>query len=91
MQDEDLSEGLQTMITAQVELSAEEFELLENRAHELGYSKVNDYLRIVIEDILADDLDDDDVDIRAELKQGLREALRGETVPLESLWDDDEE
>jgi len=80
------------MITAQVELSAEEFELLENRAHELGYSKVDEYLRTVIEDLLADDLDeeDDEVDIRAELKQGLREALRGDTVPLESLWDDDE-
>ncbi len=81
------------MITAQVELTVQEFELLENRAHELGYSKVDEYLRTVIDEILADELDeddDDDVDIRAELKQGLREALRGETVPLESLWDDDE-
>jgi hypothetical protein len=83
------------MVTAQVELTAQEFEQLETRAHELGYSKVDDYLRIVIEDILADDFDDDDedddVDIRAELKQGLREALRGEGVPYRQQRADDDE
>jgi hypothetical protein len=40
----------------------------------------------------VDDEDDDDDYIREAIKQGLREAIRGETVPLDSLWtnEDDE-
>jgi len=74
-----------------IDLTAEDRKRIEELALRRGYSTVGDYLLALVE-ADADELTEaEDVDIRAELKEGLRQALHGETVPLESLWDDDDE
>lgn len=75
----------------------EELEWLEAIARRRGYDAPKAYLRALVDADAAEHgepllfEDDDDVDIRAELKEALRQSFRGETVPLESLWTDDDE
>lgn len=74
-----------------IDLTPEDRQRIEELAQKRGYNAASDYLLALVE---ADELlanDDDEIDIRAELKEGLRQALEGETVPLESLWEDDDE
>jgi hypothetical protein len=76
---------------------SKELEYLETIAQRRGYTEPREYLRALVdadarehgEPVLSEG--DEVVDIHGELKEALRQALRGETVPLESLWTDDDE
>lgn len=78
------------MVDLVIQLTAEEHAQLETRARERGFTNIDDYLKSLIElDAEQDDLSH--AELRASIKQGFREALRGEYVPLDSLWRDDDE
>ncbi len=70
---------------------------IEALAQRRGFATLRAYMRSLIEqdadqhgELVA--LDEPSVDeIREGIKQGLREALRGEYVSLETLWSDDDE
>lgn len=71
-----------------IELAQTEQEWLEAQAHKRGYATIKDYVLALAEA----DVEDDEVDIRAELKEGLRAAIQGKGLePIETLWDDDDE
>lgn len=69
-----------------INVTLEQQKQIEEQARLRGYNAPADYLLALVEADAAVE-EDDEVDIRAELKEGLRQALRGETVPLESLYD----
>jgi len=76
------------MIELVIRVTEKERDQLKARAAARGFENVDDYLKTLIE------LDADEstlYDIRDGIKQGLREALRGEYLPLDSLWSDDDE
>ena len=84
------------MFAPQIDL-AEEFIIgIEEIAKQHGFATVDDYLKIVIEahvmaaKVASQVLKEDGVDIRQDLEQAFYEAFTGQTVPLESLWDDDD-
>jgi DNA-directed RNA polymerase specialized sigma24 family protein len=73
-----------------------EVQRLQTIARRRGYDALREYLRALVDADAAEHdepppFDEDEVDIRAELKEGIRQALRGETIPLESLWSDDDD
>ncbi len=76
-------------VSLTIELTRQQRQQIERQAHERGYEQLADYVLALISADAADD-DPDAVDIRAELKAGLHQALRGETLPLDKLWDGDE-
>lgn len=70
-----------------VHVSLEERERIETQARERGFDDPAEYLRALIEaDAEEEDDDKDLADIREDIKQGLREAFRGEGIPLEEFW-----
>jgi hypothetical protein len=78
--------------------SSSERRLVEALAQRRGFKTLRDYMRSLIEQDAAQHgeampLDDElsAQDIGDSIKQGLREALRGEFVSLETLWLDDDE
>ena len=70
---------------------------IEALAQRRGFATLRAYMRSLIEQdaerhgeqVALDDPSADE--IRDGIKQGLREALRGEYVSLETLWSDDDE
>lgn len=71
---------------------------IEALARRRGFKTVRDYMRALIEQDAAQHgeslpLEDERSaeEIGEGIKQGLREALRGEYVSLETLWSDDDE
>ncbi len=78
--------------------NANERSLIEALAQRRGFKTVRDYMRALVEQdaeqhgevVSLGDAPSPD-EIRAGIKQSLREALRGEYVSLETLWADDEE
>jgi hypothetical protein len=74
-----------------------ELEDLEAISQRRGYAEPREYLRALVDADAREHgeslpfEDDEGVDFRGELKEALRQALRGETVPLETLWTDDDE
>jgi hypothetical protein len=81
----------------ELEFSEQELRDIAAQAKKRGFSSSKRYAQALLEqdaaeDVpLVDDEDDDDDYIREAIKQRLREAIRGETVPLESLWTDDDD
>ncbi|MFN8560360.1 MAG: hypothetical protein U0703_01700 [Anaerolineae bacterium] len=78
--------------------TASEQNQIEVLARRRGFKTVRDYMRALIEQDAAQHgealpLEDDHSaeEIGEGIKQGLREALRGEYVSLETLWSDDDE
>lgn len=86
-----MSDG--ALVTLTIQITPEEHETLVQRSHEHGYERVDDYLRaLALSEAEDDDPDERSLeDIREGIKQGLREAMRGEYVPLDSLWTDDDD
>ena len=76
------------MINLVLRITEEEEEQIKARAQARGFDDVNAYLKALIE-LDADEPTLDE--IRAGIKQGLREALRGDFVSLDQLWSDDDE
>jgi hypothetical protein len=79
------------MVFAQVEMSSTDYELMEKRAHELGYETVSEYLLSLAHDDLGlPDVDDGSTpeEIIESIKQGLREALAGKGRPVQELLDE---
>lgn len=70
---------------------------IEALAQRRGFTTLRAYMRSLIEQDAEQHgeqvtLDDPSADeIRDGIKQGLREAMRGEYVSLETLWSDDDE
>jgi hypothetical protein len=71
---------------------------LESLARRRGFNTAREYMRALLEqdaqqhgDVVPLDDEPSAEEIRAGIKQGLREALRGEYIPLETLWADDDE
>lgn len=71
----------------------EEMRRLEVIARKRGYSAPSDYLRALVNADAAGHNeyplfeDEDDIeDIRESIKQGLREALDGQGVPIDEVW-----
>lgn len=70
---------------------------IEAIARRRGFETLRDYMRSLIEQDAAQHgetvtLDEPSLDeIKAGIKQGLREAMRGEYISLETLWADDDE
>jgi len=67
-------------------------------AQKRGFRSIRDYMRALIEQDAAQHgesapLEDEPSpgEIRESVKQGLREAFRGEFLPLETLWSKDDE
>jgi len=76
--------------------TASERKAVEAQAHRRGFETLRDYMRTLIETDAAEHgepppLKRTHAELRDGIKQGLREALRGEQVPLETLWSDDDE
>jgi hypothetical protein len=78
-----------------IELTEEQQSSLHELARRQGHSRLTDYVLALIEaDARAHGVELEltpEPDIRAELKEALRQAIYGETVPLETLWTDDDE
>lgn len=72
-------------------ISPQERDDLAERARQHGFSSIETYLRWLIEVDQQGDNEDSIEEIEAGIKQGFREVLRGEYLPLQSLWDDDDE
>lgn len=83
-----------------LDISPEELERIQAQAQRRGYEDLPAYIRALIDADTADvdtDEDEDDErsleDIKAGIKEALREALRGEYLTEEEFWkslDDDE-
>ncbi|MBI1259242.1 MAG: hypothetical protein GC204_17380 [Chloroflexi bacterium] len=78
--------------------SANERSVIEALAQRRGFKTLRDYMRALVEqdaeqhgEAVSLSEESSPEDLRAGIKQGLREALRGEHVSLETLWADDEE
>lgn len=76
-------------VTISIEITERDAQQLEAIAHREGFPTLADYVRARIMQIAADDVDERD--LRESVKQGLREALRGEFVSLDRLWKDNDE
>ncbi len=74
-------------------LSEEEHQRASQLAQQRGYTTLEAYVRALIDaDAEQQGIEHDtSLDIRTSIRQGLREAFRGEYVPLETLWTDDDE
>jgi hypothetical protein len=73
-------------------VSRETHDRIKEIAQHRGFDEPDDYLRALVEADAEEHGESaifDEVDVLSELKEGLRQALRGETVPLESLWETD--
>jgi hypothetical protein len=71
---------------------------LESLAQRRGFKTLRDYMRALLEqdaeqhgEVMPLDDEPSAEEIREGIKQGLREAARGEYVSLETLWADDDE
>jgi histone H3/H4 len=75
------------MVHAQIEMSTDEFERIESRAHILGYESVSEYLLSLAHDDLeyADADDRSAEDILDGIKTSMRQALRGEGRPAREV------
>jgi Arc/MetJ-type ribon-helix-helix transcriptional regulator len=84
------------MVSITIEFDAERLRDIEEMVRRDGFISVSDYLKVVIEakwlasKVGAQVLDEDGVDIRENLEESFYQALTGQIVPLESLWDDEE-
>ncbi len=76
------------LVDVVIQVTSEERDQLETRALAQGFDSVDAYLKALI---ALDMVDPTPAEIRAGIKQGLREALRGEYVSLDTLWDDDDD
>jgi hypothetical protein len=68
-----------------IDVTPEKKAHIEMLAHEHGYASPGEYLLA-----LVDALDDEPTkeELLANLRQGLKETLRGEVLPIDTLWDD---
>jgi len=66
-----------------IEVNADEKEAIETLAHRRGYDSSVDYVRALIR---ADAEHEDDEAILEGLRQGLREAMRGEGLTEDEFW-----
>jgi hypothetical protein len=67
-----------------IDVSVEKLERITTLAREHGYHTPGEYLLA-----LADEQDElTKEEIMANLRQGLKEAVRGEVHPIDTLWDD---
>ena len=71
-------------------LSEEKLKQIEELARRRGYGEAGDYVLALID--MDASLNDDDVDVEANFRQGWHEAMTGQVHPIEKLWDmvDDE-
>lgn len=70
--------------TLVIDVSAEKLERITTLAREHGYDTPGEYLLALI-----DEQDEPTrEEILANLRQGLKEAIRGEVHPIDTLWDD---
>jgi histone H3/H4 len=78
------------MVRAQIEMSADEFEQIESRAHTLGYETVSEYFLSLAHDDLeyADAAERSTEDVLDGIKTSMRQALRGEGRPARELLDE---
>ncbi len=76
-------------VTISVEITEQDAQQLEAIAHQEGFLTLAEYVRARILALTTDDVDERN--LRESVKQGLREALRGEFVPLDQLWEDNDE
>jgi hypothetical protein len=71
---------------ALIEVSPEERQEIEARAHERGFDTLEAYVRALIE---ADEFEDeDDIDPAEALREAMRDIKAGRVYPVETLWED---
>lgn len=80
------------MTTITVNVTAEQRQRLEYLAKTYGYESVEAYALSIIEDVLEEPTKEE---ILEDIRVSFRQALNGETIPIEDLWteleaDDDE-
>ena len=75
-------------------ISQEQRQRIENMAHQRGYEALDAYLLALAEldaqgDLLLRDAADDltQEQLEANFRQGLHEAVSGQTYPIDKLWD----
>ena len=73
-----------------LELTPEEKARIQELAHRRGYDDLEAYLMALIEWDAEDD-EDFDEDPKAAFRQAWHEAMTGQTYPVSTLWDDDDE
>jgi hypothetical protein len=71
-----------------INVTPEQRNKIETLAHERGYDAPDDYLLALVELDSDDETDLTKDEMLANLRQGLKEAMRGEFYPIETLWDD---
>lgn len=76
-------------VTISVELTEQDAQQLEALAQQEGFQTLAEYVRARILALTSEDVDERN--LRESVKQGLREALRGEFVPLDQVWEADDE
>lgn len=84
-----------------LKLEADEAGVISRRAKKRGYKSLEDYLRALVAadalvEVLRDDWQDSDVsadEIETTFREAWHDAMTGNTLPVESLWDalDDDE
>lgn len=66
-------------VTLTLSVSVEQFERLEARAHELGFSNSSDYVLALIEEL---------EDAVEGFREGWHDVMTGNTFPASSIWED---
>ncbi len=72
----------------------DELKRVEALAHKRGFTSMREYMHSLVDSDAAshgemplfEDINDDDDAIRAAIKQGYREALRGDVLTEEEFW-----
>lgn len=84
------------MFNVQIDLNETNQSDFEAIVKQEGFASISDYFNTLVKSkilaakVATQVMEEDGVDIRDELEEAFYEVFTGKTVPLESLWEDDE-